>query len=72
MMLVVLAPPFIEKSPPVMVDEAFERKPLMKLARPVSVERPFTVRLFPKVAAPFWLMARAATVEVPAVVEVAR
>ena len=38
--LVVDAPPFIEKSPVVMVDEAFEMKPLVKVARPVEVKVP--------------------------------
>ena len=34
-MLVVDAPPFIEKSPLVIVEEALERKPLVKVVRPV-------------------------------------
>jgi hypothetical protein len=43
---VVLAPPFIERRPLVMVEEAFERKPLVKVARPVwRVE--LRVRVFP-------------------------
>jgi len=36
-MFVVDAPPFIEKSPLVMVDDALERNPLEKVARPVEV-----------------------------------
>ena len=54
-MLVVLAPPDIVKSPAVMVDDALERKPLVNVARPVCVgvpERvvlPLTVRT-PRVA----------------------
>ena len=61
---VVEAPPFILKRPLVIVEEALEMKPLVKVVRPVCVKVPFTVRLLPKVAAPFWLMASAATVEV--------
>src|SRR3989338_4469985 len=40
--LVVDAPPFMEKRPFVMVDEAFEMKPLVKVARPVCVRVPRT------------------------------
>ena len=43
--LVVEAPPFIEKSPVVMVEEAFERKPLPKVARPVRFEVPEVVNV---------------------------
>src|ERR1700686_849053 len=41
--LVVEAPPFAEKSPEVIVELASERKPLVKVARPVWVTVPFTV-----------------------------
>ena len=37
-MLVVEAPPFIENNPDVMVEEALERKPFVKVERPVTVE----------------------------------
>jgi hypothetical protein len=43
--LVVLAPPFALKSPAVMVDEAFEMKPLVKVARPVEVKVPPSERV---------------------------
>jgi len=36
--LVVLAPPDIVKSPLVIVEEALERKPFVKVERPVTVE----------------------------------
>ena len=37
---VVDAPPFAEKRPEVTVDDAFERKPFIKVARPVCVRVP--------------------------------
>ena len=43
---VVLAPPFMENKPLVMVEEALERKPLVKVARPVCVSVELTVRVF--------------------------
>src|SRR3989338_3782232 len=49
-MLVVLAPPDIVKRPEVMVEEALERKPLVKVVRPVCVLTPLMVRE-PRVAA---------------------
>src|SRR3989338_3037712 len=49
-MLVVLAPPDIVKRPEVIVDEALERKPLVKVVRPVYVLTPLMVRE-PRVAA---------------------
>src|SRR3989338_1467374 len=45
-MLVVDAPPDIVKSPDVMVEEALERKPLVKVASPVCVRVELTVRVF--------------------------
>ena len=51
-MLVALAPPFIENSPLVIVDDAFNMRPLVKVARPVWVRMPVCV-VFPEtVSAP--------------------
>src|SRR3989344_6635098 len=44
-MFVVDAPPDIVKSPLVIVEEAFERNPLVKVARPVCVSVELTVRV---------------------------
>src|SRR3989338_507050 len=49
-MLVVEAPPIMEKSPAVMVEEALERNPLANVVRPVYVLTPLMVRE-PRVAA---------------------
>mgnify|MGYP003394462187 CR=1 FL=1 len=42
-MLVVEAPPFIENKPEVIVDDAFERKPFVNVARPVCKSVPVWV-----------------------------
>ena len=55
--LVVLAPPLIVRRPET-EEEAFEVKPRERVARPL------TVRLLPKVAAPFVSIVNAAVVEV--------
>ena len=49
---VVLAPPFIEKRPVVMVEEAFEIKPFVNVPNPVNVEAPVTARVPPKMPLP--------------------
>lgn len=43
---VVDAPPFIEKSPLVIVEEELERKPFVKVARPVEVSVELRVNVF--------------------------
>src|SRR3989338_8299090 len=49
---VVDAPPFMEKSPDVIVDEALERKPFVNVARPVCVSVPVCVVLPETVSEP--------------------
>ena len=69
-MFVVDAPPLIVKSPLVIVDEAFERNPFVKVVRPVYAVVPVIVRFplterfapFRSERSPFWLTVRAVVV----------